>query len=386
MSILPVESKRYLRLLFIFIVVLGCLFLGVFMIKKYYYLSKLEVPESFVSTAEKSEAYIKIKRECGDQKLDDCIKKGDILKKYSLSEVYDFLGTSIAQSEINSFNCHILSHYIGGFVYEREAGLENVLKIDLKGNIKDSNCITGFYHGAMIKSVGKNKNPIKELQEVLEDVKLPKSLIDQDMVHGVGHALFAHNGDMRKSLDVCREISKNEVQEYLCTSGVFMESFFESNEVGLKNEVKICLGYENKERFACMASYVENNYFKQSFEEDFFPICQSLEGDMQSVCIEKMMLNLFSMGIGISEKTEIVKNMYVIAKEEKTKLDILVFSSKFVNTSGDRSKTEPIYCYLGNVYQFLKCKKIYKKWKNEIIFLPKTPVLSLKLIDLLQIF
>lgn len=380
-------QKRLIGFIFILTSFLYILAIGVFSIQKQLAIAKIKQVD-MQSVDNQGQAVLKdLALKCGKQDISECLKQAKIFIGMDLSQSYLYLNHAVEQGLITSSRCHLISHQIGAQKYRQQKGLQNILKIDLSGKIKDGNCITGFYHGAMIESAKENQDPKKELYLVMDNLENPKTYFERETVHGVGHSLFAFYGDIDKSLDLCLDISRNTTQEYLCKSGVFMQSFFEANEAGLKNNVVDCQNYDGKNKYSCLSSFVDSQYSSEDLEKDFFPFCESLqEVQMKDVCIEKLILNLSAINNPSKEKLKTIEKLFRDSRESVTKVEVLALASKYLLPEQGPIVKQPLYCYLGNIQEFMACSRLYKVRIGETIFLPKKSPASPKFSDILNIF
>lgn len=133
--------------------------------------------------------------------------------------------------------CHSLTHDLGNAFYERFND-----KAIVPGHAW---CSYGYYHGLM-QSYGKdNLDNIVEYAKKL--CKKVEGVLNDDCIHGIGHAAYTNLFSIDKSLLICDKISEYDFA-LTCSDGVIMEEFMNSSNGLLSSgfEVNDCLNYDNK--------------------------------------------------------------------------------------------------------------------------------------------
>ena len=362
------------KTLLFFIVSLGFFLFAMYQVwffhQRQIFLQEFEVVEISEQVESGNEDYISIKTYCGSRTIQTCIAEKELQRNFGLQQIYSFLSHSVSSQELTNSKCHFLSHVLGSISYV-EFGLAKTLGTRFSKDVYNGDCISGFYHGAIIESAKSNKNEMDEVKILLEPLLYPKSFLEMEIVHGVGHAIYAAKGDIGQSIEVCTEISKNKTQQRLCASGVFMQNFLEQSEVGIDNDISFCLSYQSDNRYACISSFVDDYYTDRSLVESFLPICLEEEGMMRSVCLEKLILNLAGFDKNQEEKVKLIEEITSSVDSLFDRVEVLAYSGKYVAKKGRSGKEHLKFCSLGGALEFLLCMYRYTEIRDTIIFLPK---------------
>lgn len=181
------------------------------------------------------------------------VMKNSILyeKDFSVEKAYLKLTDMIYADKLTTRDCHYISHEIGPYVLSRY-GLEGGLKIDLHSkNISDF-CMAGYYHGIFIAYARSSSNFLTKIKEIAikNDIDVYKSEVSikekykhHTMVHGLGHGIFSKYGDVKESVKVCESLFTINENLESCITGVFMQDYIETYEVGLDKPVDYCTAY-----------------------------------------------------------------------------------------------------------------------------------------------
>lgn len=297
-----------------------------------------------------------------------CFNDKTVTSRFSLQEIYSFLSDKIDKNVISSGECHFISHEIGENFYEINGNLLGVLNLNLRNEIRDTNCISGFYHGAMIDSLAKHKGGFNDLQEVIKKYEFPKNNLEKDIIHGVGHALYAYNGNLNQSFDLCRKMVLNDDQKYLCLSGVFMQEFFEKSEVGIKNEISFCADFSGDLKFACTTSFIEPALTLEDIAHMGMDICIPEEDfKLRLACFDKILLNLGVKNLGTEINSQFLYLIYSKIEKVNDRAVFLALAKRDLRYVGNIPGG---YCNVGNILEKYLCMDFFQKIKNDFIFIP----------------
>jgi plastocyanin len=172
----------------------------------------------------------KVVTNCGVQKNQQCWEQQilDVLKQEGVKAAFDTI-VSLGESEPSFANdCHGLSHLIGEKAYAQYVAKEN-----FELTPATSLCGYGFYHGFMETMLLATGN-IDQAREfcILVDEKLrgQASSASAACYHGTGHGAIDGSdptqwGDidamMAPGFKLCAQLAQNELETYLCDTGVF---------------------------------------------------------------------------------------------------------------------------------------------------------------------
>lgn len=169
--------------------------------------------------------------------------------------------------------CHSLTHDLGNAFYERFND-----KAIVPGHAW---CSYGYYHGLM-QSYGKdNLDSIVDYAKKL--CKKVEGILNDDCLHGIGHAAYTNLFSIDKSLLICDKISEYDFA-LTCSDGVIMEEFMNSSNGLLSSgfEVNDCLNYDNKAvQAGCAKAMAQQNVnIGLSLEES----CSIFSEDISNQC------------------------------------------------------------------------------------------------------
>lgn len=130
--------------------------------------------------------------------------------------------------------CHMITHGIGHSQLGKDKDFAKALFNFFRGNYYKniSTCGSGFVHGLLEESV----KELRTDQEIISffketcDTKTMREILGRGCVHGLGHAaLIQFDMDLAKAVSVCKEIKRDEFDEFECYTGVFMELVLSEN-------------------------------------------------------------------------------------------------------------------------------------------------------------
>lgn len=169
--------------------------------------------------------------------------------------------------------CHSLTHDLGNAFYERFSD-----KAIVPGHAW---CSYGYYHGLM-QSYGKGN--LSGIVDYAKDLcKKVEGVLNDDCLHGIGHAAYTNLFSIDKSLLICDKIKEYDFA-LTCSDGVIMEEFMNSTNGLLTSgfEVKDCLNYKNKAvQAGCAKAMAQQNVnIGLSLEES----CYIFSEDISNQC------------------------------------------------------------------------------------------------------
>lgn len=133
--------------------------------------------------------------------------------------------------------CHSLTHDLGNFFYD-SFGEQAIVP-------GHAWCSYGYYHGLMQRY---GKNNLDNIVQYAKDLcKKVEGILNDDCLHGIGHAAYTNLLSIPSSLEIC-----NSIEEYdfalTCSDGVIMEEFMNSNNGLLTSGFSVtdCLTYDNQ--------------------------------------------------------------------------------------------------------------------------------------------
>lgn len=206
--------------------------------------------------------------------------------------------------------CHMIAHGIGHSQLGKDGDFVLALFNFFKGNYYKniSTCGSGFVHGLLEESV----KDFKTDQEIITffkktcEVENMREVLGRGCVHGLGHAaLIQFDMDIEKAISVCKEVKRDEFDEFECYTGVFMELVLSENlskivkKEGSSLRFELCDKYSNPEekliRNACifetaiaLQNFVDPDEKGNKFSKAI-GLCQALENSYERyICVKNI--------------------------------------------------------------------------------------------------
>lgn len=194
-------------------------------------------------------------KECMSQS--DGYKKWTCLRPY-FEELTDKISAKAAISEATKFkeqgiisDCHIPAHYIG----EANLGRHNFDLEKAFYSCSVGECRAGCYHGVVERYIRNKADPaniIFEIKNVCDRIEGADSDGKRSCLHGVGHALLAHDYlSFQGAVDACSTFGADWAP--FCVRGLSMENMYkylslDLDEDNLREAIpEICASVKSKE-------------------------------------------------------------------------------------------------------------------------------------------
>lgn len=207
---------------------------------------------------------------------------------FGLRPAFHTFNAMYAQREMFSRECHVISHALGEFAYE---------KYEASGRFEPlrsfSNCGYGFYHGfmqALIRKTGTIERSREFCIALQEGVSGARDIFDQCM-HGFGHGVVAgYEPGVFKTVDeyavsgleACRDIATTSEERMQCAGGVYNGIAIASMDPqsGIQftpdNPYEMCLGQADSDfREGCFRG--AHSAVSHVFENRFLPAARAIE-------------------------------------------------------------------------------------------------------------
>jgi hypothetical protein len=224
---------------------------------------------------------------CSEQ---NCVEQafGNIAFRRGPKVALDLFERRLAEDESG---CHGIAHTIGAAVLARNRG--NVARTFAQGS---SSCWSGYYHGVLERSLlaagAYTRSSLASVARALcadGPVRAVPWLAYQ-CLHGLGHGLMISTGfDLRRSLDVCRELETLGDRE-ACKTGAFMENLSPMTGVAsrwLRDDDPLypCAAVVEADRYECYRRVTTRILAVIGFDwERVAATCASLERRWANAC------------------------------------------------------------------------------------------------------
>lgn len=159
------------------------------------------------------------KQQCWESLIEHTLNQDGLDSAFNL---VDYLYSSEPQF---AADCHGFTHQLGEKAYKLFSQNQ-----DIKLSLKASYCGFGFYH-AFMESLLRTTSDLKQARRFCDQVGGQNELSRLSCFHGIGHGLLEDvpnptlKGNaqtiIKKPLEICANLSKSDVEEYRCASGVF---------------------------------------------------------------------------------------------------------------------------------------------------------------------
>jgi len=177
------------------------------------------------------------KQKCWEDLIEETLGNEGLESAFNL---VDYLYTN---EPIFASDCHGFTHQLGVKAYQLFSQNQNI-----KLTSKASYCGFGFYHAFMeslLHATG-DLNQARQFCDYVGKQASQNELSRLSCFHGIGHGLLEDVPNptvksdaqtiIKRPLEICVQLSKSEVEEYRCTSGVFnvLAIYYQNQKTGLK--------------------------------------------------------------------------------------------------------------------------------------------------------
>lgn len=182
-------------------------------------------------------------------------------------------------------SCHILTHEIGHYAYQRYKSFGKALAFS------NEICNSGYLHGVIESHFLQESDVLSKMEMVCDDLK-ENSFTAWQCYHGVGHGLMLFTtNDLNLSLEYCKKFSYDFARSN-CVNGIFMENFNTEQKIHpskyLKHEDPFYPCNEQKVSYKEHCYYYAPTYylsFSKNTYEGAIQECMKIEGDYGRSCI-----------------------------------------------------------------------------------------------------
>ncbi len=128
-------------------------------------------------------------------------------------------------------HCHYIMHGVGhGTLLNLQKNIVSAFSLSLESPLMSTlppTCGSGYFHGLIEEYVG-TTTEINIMKNKLISICMNSNVIKNnnqiDCYHGIGHAVFLYlEGNVKPSLNLCEDITRDEKMQSMCRTGVFME-------------------------------------------------------------------------------------------------------------------------------------------------------------------
>ncbi len=222
----------------------------------------------------------------GDPETMPCLQKyyTDQTNTLGTTKAFDKLKLAYQTDANVRADCHQLAHVIGRTQAEKSNSIADTFS---KG---DQFCWAGYFHGAMETYLAKvgSKNLVSNIPIICAEIKKskPYSFYHYNCVHGMGHGIFAVEGnDLMKTLSLC-DIAGDSWEQQSCEGGAFMQNVMASEDPNdhtdfLRADLPMypCTAVDTKYKEQCYL--MQTSYALRQVGQDFgrvFDLCASVDG------------------------------------------------------------------------------------------------------------